>query len=136
MLKSDAQYPCTASDQPWRDPEGGFSLIELSLVIVIVGILTAIALPVLFSVNFQAERARLEAATANSAQIVHVGHASERGLSQIEVDLTAFISRTAADASSAISLDDRESFCVELTQVGIGTARSGPGCTKPAWSDE
>lgn len=116
--------------------DDGFSIVELSMVILVLGVLSAIAIPMVTSVSFQAERARLEAAVADSAQIVSVGHASEHDAARIESDLTSFISTTAATSYSIAGIADRESFCVELAQSGVGTARSGPGCASPGWSDE
>lgn len=55
-----------------RKAEGdkGFSLVELAVVIVVIGILVAIAIPVFLGIQDGAEKAQVEAAAANGAAIV------------------------------------------------------------------
>lgn len=126
---------CAVRCRP-RGGDEGFSLVELAIVIVVIGVLTAIAIPVLYAVNFQAERARLETATADAARIVHIGHAMDRDAAVIQAEVTAFVGGTSASSSAFTALDSPAAFCVELTQSGFGTARPGPGCMQPSWSDE
>ena len=89
-----------------EDREGGFSLIELIIVVVILGILIAIAIPIFLNVQANAEKAAVQTAAANGAMVI----ASELSGGKIA-------DQTAADAFLA-SLKNDDITSVVATQFG------------------
>lgn len=124
---SDDPATTLPSAQPGRrDPERGFSLIELIIVIVIIGILVAIAIPVYNNIQDNAKQNAADAAAANgasqaAAKIANgATTATEIDLSKLDKgDLTLSIT-----PSSGLTLDN---YCV--TAEGNGhTGTAGPAC--------
>ncbi|MEV4688017.1 type II secretion system protein [Microbacterium sp. LWH3-1.2] len=109
-----------------REEEGeeGFSLIELIIVVVILGILVAIAIPVFASIQGNAEDNALRAAAANGA----TAGASEIANGATDEDVISGAAATAGDApdiavsSVGTTLDD---LCATATGFGK-TVSAGP----------
>lgn len=111
-----------------KESDKGFSLVELAVVIVIIGILVAIAVPVFTSMAGTAQDNAHKANAANGAAMVAAEIAASGGesipyadarevLDKLKDDGT-IVASTLTPASGDVSLDD---FCVT-----VGGFSSGP----------
>ena len=118
-----------------RKEEGdkGFSLVELAVVIGIIAILVAIAIPVFSSMTQSANDRVGEAAAANGAAAVAsnlaAGTAADTGLAQLEEDPVTDVAVAVGPTGTGTTID-LTNFCVTATYTGGGasTATKGPGC--------
>jgi len=104
-----------------KGDDRGFSLVELAVVIVIIGILVAIAVPIFANMQDAARQRAAEASAANGAAMVSAEYAS--GGNWASVDWTTLAPATITNTGT----DALDGFCVQAVQDGV-TKRKGPGC--------
>lgn len=115
--------------QKRRQEEGeeGFSLIELIVVVAILGILVAIAIPVFTSIQGTAQDNALKAAAANGASVVAAAIAN--GDTPADADLDSLesgdIDEVTLVENKNTSLTD---ICVQAMGFGGKTQTAGNGC--------
>lgn len=126
-----------------KQDDKGFSLVELAVVIVVIGILVAIAVPVFIGIQGSAKQANIDAAAANGSAIVAGELAADPTTTKAAIDLKldVLIEGEVGDVVVAIGPNaptgasttvlGLDNFCVTasgITGTTTTNATKGPAC--------
>jgi type IV pilus assembly protein PilA len=105
--------------QAIRHEEQGFTLIELLIVIIIVGILAAIAIPTFLAQRLKAQQAASQSDTRNAASAEVLYYTENDTFTITLADLTGQGFRQSSNVVTTIPTGDATTYCVEsVYQVG------------------
>lgn len=108
-----------------RGDAAGFSLVEVVAVVLVLGLLAAIAVPVFSGLQAEAEQNAVDTIAAAGATQVVSDFAQERDVEEVRQGIQAFAATSGADVS--FTGGDIDTYCVTAVLHGR-TATSGPDC--------
>jgi prepilin-type N-terminal cleavage/methylation domain-containing protein len=115
-----------------REDERGFTLIELLIVVVIIGVLAAIAVPVYLGQQDQAKDAAAKAQLRSAATAQQLHYAKHDGYASTDAQLKTFGFRQGDQAVQVTA--DGDTYCMQA-EGGSGTYKMTEDMGKPEQGD-